>query len=91
MDADINDTQIPKEFIPLIITHWWHEDCSESGLTVTELRSFLEAELRAGLYSEGVVRDWIYQADVWRTKWDGLCPRYVDSIIEEYKSLRQAA
>ena len=85
------DTQIPIEFIPLIISHWWHEYYYGPGFTVTELREFLEDKLRAGSYSEDTVRIWIHRADGWRTQWDGYCPGYVDSILEEYTFLRHMA
>ena len=91
MNASVKDTQIPIEFIPLIISHWWDVYYKGPGFTVAELRKFLEDKLRAGLYSEDAVRTWIYHADGWRTQWYGICPRYVNSILEEYESSRQVA
>lgn len=88
MVAEIKDTVVPKEWLPLIILHRLSVDYYGGGITVLELRRFLEPRLKGGLWTRSGVMAWIRNAEGWKRLWDQKDPDHVPRLLEEYHSIR---
>lgn len=91
MIVEVQDTLIPKEFLPLIILQRLHKDYYGGHFTVLEMRRFLEPRLKNGLWTRSGVCAWIRKALDWKYFCDQEDPDYVPRLLEEYNSIREIA
>jgi hypothetical protein len=91
MVAEVQDTPVPEEVLPLIVLHRFARDYYGGNLTILEMRRFLEPRLKSGLWRKSSVKKWIWDAMWWCFDWDAEDPEYISRLLEEYFSVRSVA
>lgn len=83
--------KVPSGHIPLIIAQRLYDDYYGGGISIYELRVFLEPKFRDELYPQDVVTAWIRKAEHFAAILEQKHPGSVNRILREYFQLQNAA